>query len=137
MVATGPAIPHERSRTVTPASTPAIASERTSQLMSTSITLPRSQEDLPRRYSMPAAQLQRLFSSDDHADLTQDQVKRHLHPKHHDSYDAAVAQVEAELRGRNNVEVNRRWREQQNLEQAQTKGFGGNERHPAFGRAGH
>jgi predicted TIM-barrel fold metal-dependent hydrolase len=86
---------------------------------------------------MPAAQPQRLFSSDDHADLTQDQVKMHLHPKHHDSYDAAVARVEAELRGRNNVEVNRRWREQQNLAPAQTKGFGGNERHPAFGRAGH
>ena len=70
-------------------------------------------------------------------DLTQDKVKEYLHPKHHDSYDAAVAQVEAELRGRNNVEVNRRWREQQHLPPAQTKGFGGNERHPAFGRPGH
>ena len=56
---------------------------------------------------------QRLISSDDHVDLSQDHVKVHLRPKYHDSYDAAVAQVEAELRGRNNVEVNRRWREQQ------------------------
>ena len=45
--------------------------------------------------------------------------------------------MEAELRGRNNVAVNRQWRQQQNLPTAQTKGFGGNERHPAFGRPGH
>ena len=64
---------------------------------------------------MSQAHFQRLISSDDHVDLSQDQVKVHLHRKHHDSYDAAVAQVEAELRGRNNVEVNRRWREQQSL----------------------
>ena len=86
---------------------------------------------------MTTASPQRLISSDDHIDLTQDKVKAHLLPKHHDSYDAAVARVEAELRGRNNVEVNRRWREQQHLAPAQTKGFGGNERHPAFGRPGH
>ena len=86
---------------------------------------------------MSQAHFQRLISSDDHVDLSQDQVKVHLHRKHHDSYDAAVAQVEAELGGWNNVEVNRRWRKQQSLPPSETKGFGGNERHPAFGRPGH
>lgn len=80
---------------------------------------------------------QNLISADDHVDVSQDQVKAFLHPKHHDSYDAAVAQVEAELRGRNNVEVNRRWRQQAGLGESQTKGFGSNDRHPAFGRPGH
>ena len=72
---------------------------------------------------MTTASPQRLISSDDHVDLTQDKVKAHLLPKHHDSYDAAVARVEAELRGRNNVEVNRRWREQQNLAPSADQGL--------------
>jgi predicted TIM-barrel fold metal-dependent hydrolase len=86
---------------------------------------------------MTSAIHRRLISADDHVDITQDQVKAFLHAKHHENYDAAVAQVEAELRGRNNVEVNRRWREQHNLPATQGKGFGGNQRHPAFGRPGH
>ncbi len=86
---------------------------------------------------MLATHHQRLFSSDDHVDLAQDRVKAFLQARHHGAYDAAVAQVEAELRGRNNVEVNRRWREQQNLPQVQGKGYGGSDRHPAFGRPGH
>ena len=32
----------------------------------------------------------RLISSDDHVDVTQDQVKANLAPKFHDAYDAAV-----------------------------------------------
>ncbi len=79
----------------------------------------------------------RLISADDHVDLTQDQVKAFLHRKHHASYDAAVAKVEAELRRRSNVESNRRWREQQDLPPEEIKGFGGNDRHPASGRRGH
>lgn len=86
---------------------------------------------------MAVADSQLLISADDHVDLTQDQVKAHLLAKYHDSYDEAVARVEAELRGRNNVEVNRRWREQQSLPPVASKGFGSNERHPAFGRPGH
>jgi len=78
-----------------------------------------------------------LISSDDHVDLTQDQVKAFLHPKHHDAYDAAVARVEDELRRRSNVEMNRRWREQQHLPTEDIKGYGGIEVHPAFGRPGH
>ena len=35
----------------------------------------------------------RLISSDDHVDVTQDQVKSFLLPKFHDAYDAAVAHV--------------------------------------------
>jgi len=57
----------------------------------------------------------RLISSDDHVDVTQNQVKSFLLPKFHDAYDAAVARVEDELRQRSNVEMNRRWREQQNF----------------------
>ena len=79
----------------------------------------------------------RLISADDHVDVTQDQVKAFLHPKHHDAYDAAVARVEAELRRRSNIEMNRRWREQQELPPEQIKGYGGIEVHPAFGRPGH
>ena len=81
----------------------------------------------------------RLISSDDHVDVTQDQVKANLAPKFHDAYDAAVARVEDELRGRSNVEMNRRWREQQDVppEETNDKGYGGIEVHPAFGRAGH
>lgn len=86
---------------------------------------------------MPASTGQRLISADDHVDLSQERVKSFLHPRHHDSYDDAVAKVESELRGRNNVEVNRRWREQQDLPAEAIKGFGGSERHPASGRGGH
>jgi predicted TIM-barrel fold metal-dependent hydrolase len=80
-----------------------------------------------------------LISSDDHVDVTQEQIKTYLHPRHHDAYDAAVARVESELRQRSNVEMNRRWREQQDLppEGSRDKGYGGIEVHPAFGRAGH
>jgi predicted TIM-barrel fold metal-dependent hydrolase len=84
-----------------------------------------------------AAAPSRLISSDDHVDVTQDQVKAFLNPKHHDAYDAAVARVEAELRRRSNVEMNRRWREQQELAPEEIKGYGGIEVHPAFGRPGH
>ena len=82
---------------------------------------------------------ERLISSDDHVDVTQDQVKAFLLPKHHDAYDAAVARVEDELRQRSNVEMNRRWREQQDLpaDESTDKGYGGIEVHPAFGRPGH
>jgi predicted TIM-barrel fold metal-dependent hydrolase len=81
----------------------------------------------------------RLISSDDHIDVTQDQIKAFLHPRHHDAYDAAVARVEGELRSRSNVEMNRRWRQQQELppEGSSDKGYGGIEVHPASGRAGH
>ena len=81
----------------------------------------------------------RLISSDDHVDVTQDQVKSFLLPKFHDAYDAAVARVEDELRQRSNVEMNRRWREQQHLgaDESPDKGYGGIEVHPAFGRPGH
>jgi predicted TIM-barrel fold metal-dependent hydrolase len=80
-----------------------------------------------------------LISSDDHVDITQEQVKTFLHPKYHQTYDAAVARVENELRKRSNIEMNRRWREQQNLpdEGSNDKGYGGIEVHPAFGRSGH
>ncbi len=86
---------------------------------------------------MTESRPQRLISADDHMDLPQDRVKAFLQSRHHASYDAAVAQVEAELRGRNNVEVNRRWREQQSFPASEGKSFGGNERHLAFGRSGH
>jgi len=81
----------------------------------------------------------RLISSDDHVDVTPQQVKAFLHTKHHDAYDAAIARVENELRGRSNLEMNRRWRQQQNLaaEGSSDKGYGGIEIHPASGRAGH
>ncbi len=104
--------------------------------MSMSVRVVRNPKRLPG-YRMDAAGSQLLISSDDHVDLTQDQVKAHLDPKHHGSYDAAVARVEAELRSRNNVEVNRQWREQENLPASESKGFGSNERHPASGRPGH
>ena len=79
-----------------------------------------------------------LISSDDHVDLTQDQVKAHLARRFHDAYDAAVARVEAELQSRSNVEMNRRWRDQQQLvDAADDKGYGSIEVHPAFGRPGH
>jgi uncharacterized protein len=80
-----------------------------------------------------------LISSDDHVDVTQEQVKAYLHPKHHDAYDAAVARLERELRGRSNVEANRRWRQQQDVapDGPTDKGYGGIEVHAAFGRAGH
>jgi predicted TIM-barrel fold metal-dependent hydrolase len=81
----------------------------------------------------------RLISSDDHVDVTQQQVKTFLHRRHHDAYDAAVARVENELRGRSNIEMNRRWRQQQNLVPtgSNDKGYGGIEVHPASGRPGH
>ena len=50
----------------------------------------------------------RLISSDDHVDVTQDQVKAFLHPKHQDAKDAAVSTVESELRRRSNITMNRR-----------------------------
>jgi predicted TIM-barrel fold metal-dependent hydrolase len=78
-----------------------------------------------------------LISSDDHVDLTQEQVKAHLDRRYHRAYDAAVARVEAELRGRSNIEMNRRWREQQQVTADDDKGYGGIEVHPAFGRPGH
>jgi predicted TIM-barrel fold metal-dependent hydrolase len=86
---------------------------------------------------MSSATKPRLISADDHVDLTQDQVKKYLSPRHHESYDAAVAQVEAELRGRNNVAVNRMWRDQNDLPDGGGRGFGSNNRHPAAGRPGH
>jgi uncharacterized protein len=90
-----------------------------------------------RGWKVVVSNNQRLISSDDHVDLTQDRVKAYLNPKYHEAYDTAVVQVEAELRGRNNVEVNRQWREQLDLPPGEGKGFGGNDRHPAFGRPGH
>jgi predicted TIM-barrel fold metal-dependent hydrolase len=80
-----------------------------------------------------------LISSDDHVDITHNQVKAFLGRKHHDAYDAAIARVENELRRRSNIEMNRRWRQQQNLplDGSNDKGYGGIEVHPAFGRPGH
>ena len=44
-----------------------------------------------RTRSVTTTTPERLISSDDHVDVTQDQVKAFLLPKHHDAYDAAVA----------------------------------------------
>jgi hypothetical protein len=39
---------------------------------------------------MATQTLERLISSDDHVDLSHEDVKRHLTPKLHDDYDDAV-----------------------------------------------
>jgi predicted TIM-barrel fold metal-dependent hydrolase len=67
--------------------------------------------------------MERLISSDSHVNLQHDTVKRKLLSKHHDAYDAAVAEFQSRVFGGNAGQANTA------MMRAYT--------HPAAGRAGH
>ena len=81
---------------------------------------------------------ERLISSDDHVDLSHDNIKAYLATKFHDDYDAAIAEFRASAGATASVDANQRWREQQGRSSdAAPVGMGGNRSHAAWGRAGH
>src|SRR5882672_8332395 len=88
--------------------------------------------------SMATSTLERLISSDDHVDLSHDNIKAYLATRFHDDYDAAIAAFRASAGATASVEANQRWREQQGLGvDPAPMGMGGNRSHAASGRAGH
>ncbi|TML13925.1 MAG: hypothetical protein E6G39_09140 [Actinobacteria bacterium] len=87
---------------------------------------------------MATSTYERLISSDDHVDLSHDNIKAYLATKFHDDYDAAIAAFRASAGATASVEANQRWREQQGLGvDPAPMGMGGNRWHAASGRAGH
>jgi len=61
---------------------------------------------------MATQTLERLISSDDHVDLSHEDVKRHLTPKLHDDYDEAVQSFRSSVMSLVSSESNQRWRRQ-------------------------
>jgi predicted TIM-barrel fold metal-dependent hydrolase len=86
---------------------------------------------------METATTERLISSDDHADMSHDNVKKHLASKYHDDYDDAVATFSQSMMKMVSSEANQRWRQQQGLAPDPTVSMGGNRKHAASGRPGH
>ena len=64
---------------------------------------------------MATQTLERLISSDDHVDLSHEDVKKHLTPKLHDDYDEAVLSFRRSMVNMVSSESNQRWREQEGL----------------------
>ena len=81
--------------------------------------------------------LERLISSDDHVDLSHEDVKAHLTPKFHDVYDEAVLSFRSSVMSMVSSESNQRWREQQGLQPDPTVSMSQDRNHAASGRAGH
>jgi len=92
---------------------------------------------------MNTEMVERLISSDDHADMSHKKVKEHLAAKYHSDYDSAVADFDGSIGRMSSSQANQRWREQQGLppaDQTPVKGQHADRRvwkSPAFGRAGH
>ncbi len=82
---------------------------------------------------------ERLISSDDHVDLSHDQVKGFLASRYHASYDDAIARFSASMARSHGAEANARWREQEGLELAgpDAPSIESSRTHPAAGRPGH
>ena len=86
---------------------------------------------------MATKTLERLISSDDHVDLSHDDVKKHLTPQFHDDYDEAVLSFRQSVMKMVSSETNQRWREQQGLQPDPTVSMAGDRHHAASGRPGH
>ena len=86
---------------------------------------------------MATQTVERLISSDDHVDLSHDDVKRHLTPKFHDDYDKAVLSFRQSTMKMVSSEANQRWREQQGLQPDPTVSMANGRNHAASGRPGH
>ena len=86
---------------------------------------------------MATETLERLISSDDHVDLSHDDVKKHLTAKFHGDYDEAVLSFRQSVMKMVSSETNQRWREQQGLAPDPTVSMGGDRNHAASGRPGH
>jgi predicted TIM-barrel fold metal-dependent hydrolase len=80
---------------------------------------------------------ERLISSDDHVDVSHEDVKNHLALEFHDEYDAAVLTFRKSVMGLVSSEANQRWREQEGLEPDPTVSMANDRHHAASGRAGH
>ena len=86
---------------------------------------------------METASNERLISSDDHADLSHENVKKHLAAKFHGDYDDAVASFGKSVMSTASSQANQRWREQEGLPPDPTVSMGGNRKHAANARSGH
>jgi predicted TIM-barrel fold metal-dependent hydrolase len=79
----------------------------------------------------------RLISSDDHVDLSHDNVKQHLASKFHQDYDQALAAFGQSVMNLVSSEANQRWSKQQGLTPDPNATIGGSRKHAATGRPGH
>jgi len=84
--------------------------------------------------------LQRVISSDDHADLSHDRVKQFLASYLHADYDRAVERFQGSVHI--TAEANQRWREQQGVaidpnQELDILGRPAKKAYPSWGRAGH
>jgi uncharacterized protein len=86
---------------------------------------------------MTTETLERLISSDDHVDLSHEDVKKHLASEFHDDYDTAVLTFRQSMMTMLSSETNQQWRAQQGLQPDPTVSMGGDRNHAASGRAGH
>jgi predicted TIM-barrel fold metal-dependent hydrolase len=83
---------------------------------------------------------ERLISSDDHVDLSHDQIKGFLAAKFHADYDDALGRFSAQMAGSMSAEANNQWRVQQGLAADAEDGAMlslANRSHAAAGRPGH
>jgi predicted TIM-barrel fold metal-dependent hydrolase len=80
---------------------------------------------------------ERLISSDDHVDISHDDVKARLATKYHDAYDTGVARFQTAMTGMLTAAANARWREQQGLEPDDNVGMAKNRTHASWRRPGH
>jgi predicted TIM-barrel fold metal-dependent hydrolase len=83
------------------------------------------------------ATAERLISSDDHVDLSHENVKDHLASKFHDDYDDAVVSFKNSVMSLASTDANQRWRKQEGLAPDPSVSMGGNRKHAASRRAGH
>jgi len=87
---------------------------------------------------------ERLISSDDHVDISHDQVKSFLASRYHAEYDRAVGRFQASMKQMRSGQANQRWREQQMGEPPELPGSRSDDaptaasvRNAQFNRPGH